>query len=185
MNVSKRICLVLAALLAALSLGLPAGAESGAAEETHVVACPQQGFTTRCEAGMRWRWDDVYGLTIYTDAARVDNGLPYMMIYATEGRGTDFAGYFDGVLTPWMRACLGDDLLSVGDCAVYTLGEGIELTGAMYAFLDPEGRRQVLFRLFDTRWGGNVCYTLRYYEGEEDDTLRALGIAAQAFEKQD
>lgn len=166
----RRIALLtLAMLLATLALAEP---EAG---EYQTVPCPQQGFSTRCEAGMTWRWDSVYGLTITAGEA-----LPCLMIRAMDGGG-DFEGYFEGVLTPWLKARLGEDQLTVGDYAVYTLGEGIELPGVMYAFPDADGRRQMLFRLFDTRWERTVCYTLRYWEGEADDALRALGVAVSGF----
>ena len=167
------------ALLAALVMALCPFALAEKATETLPVACPELGFITRCEAGTIWRWDSVYGLTLHPGGGE---GLPCLMISSGGGAGGDPEGYFTGTLTPWMERCLGEDLLSVSDCAVYSLGEGIELPGAMYTFLDPEGRRQVLFRLFDGRWGSPVCYTLRYYDGEGDDALRALGIAAAGFE---
>ena len=141
------------------------------------VACPRQGFTTACEAGLCWSWDDVNGLIIHTGQGC---GAPCLMIRVTGSGGTDFAGYFDDILTPLVRSALGDRLLSVSPLDAYALGDAT-LPGVMYVFLDGEGRRQTLFRLFDTRWPLNVCYTLRYDEANADDMLRALGVAVAHF----
>jgi len=165
----------LAATLALL-LGLltvPALAEEAAFQ---AVACPHQSFSTACKAGLCWRWDDVNGLVIHTG----QDGGPCLMIRVTGSGGTDFAGYFDGILTPQIRSMLGDRLLSVSPLDTYALGDAA-LPGVMYAFLDEGGRRQALFRLFDTRWPLNVCYTLRYGEADADAALEALGIAVAHF----
>lgn len=162
----------LAAVLALLLVTVPALAEAAYQE----AACPQQGFTTACEAGSYWKWDDVNGLVIHTG----QGGGPCLMIRVTGSGGADFEGYFDGILTPQIRSVLGDRLLSVSPLDTYALGDAA-LPGVMYAFLDETGRRQALFRLLDTRWPLNVCYTLRYDEADADAALEALGIAVAHF----
>lgn len=159
----------------ALLLGLaavPAPAEAAYRD----VACPRQGFVTACEAGLRWKWDDVNGLIIHTGRS----GGPCLMIRVTGSGGADFEDYFDDILTPQVQSALGDRLLSVSPLDTYVLGDAA-LPGVMYAFLDEAGRRQALFRLFDTRWPLNVCYTLRYNEADEDAALEALGVAVTGF----
>jgi len=164
------------AAVVALLLGLvtvPALAEAVTYQE---VACPRQGFITACKAGAYWKWDDVNGLVIHTG----QGGGPCLMIRVTGSKGTDFAGYFNDVLTPQLRFALGDRLLSASPLDTYALGD-TALPGVMYAFLDEVGRRQALFRLFDTRWPLNVCYTLRYDEADADAALEALGMAVAHF----
>ena len=165
----------LAATLALL-LGLATVCASAEPTAYQAVACPRQGFVTACKAGLCWRWDDVNGLVIHTG----QGGGPCLMIRVTGSGGADFAGYFDGILTPQIRSMLGDRLLSVSPLDTYALGDAA-LPGVMYAFLDEGGRRQALFRLFDTRWPLNVCYTLRYGEADADAALEALGIAVAHF----
>lgn len=159
-------------LLMLLLLGPAARGEEGLAE----IACPQQGFVTACEAGLAWRWESGVGLRIFIGEAGSS-----VTVCRTAGWGTDWDGYFDGVLTPWLRARLGENLLEVGALNTYTLGEGVSLPGVMYAFLDAGGRRETLFRLFDGRWAENVCYTLRCFEQDADAALRALGTAVLAY----
>ena len=163
-----------------LTLLLAFGALAAQADEQplQAVTCPRQGFATVCEAGLRWQWDDVNGLVIHTGRT---GGAPCMMICVTDGAGTDFEGYFNDTLTPRLQRALGDRLMAVSPLDSYALADGASLPGVMYTWLDDDGRRQVLFRLFDTRWDRNVCYTLRYPEGDADDTLRALGIAVKGF----
>jgi len=167
----RRLAPILALLLGLLTV--PTLAETEAYQE---VACPRQGFIAACEAGSYWKWDDVNGMVIHTGRG----SGPCLMIRVTGSGGTDFAGYFDDVLTPQLRSTLGDRLLSVSPLDTYVLGDAA-LPGVMYAFLDEAGRRQALFRLFDTRWPLNVCYTLRYDEADADAALEALGIALAHF----
>lgn len=166
----------LAAVLALL-LGMATVPALGEAAAYQEVACPRQGFTTACKAGLRWMWDDTRGLVIHTGQGA---GAPCLMIRVTGSGGGDFAGYFDDILTPRLRSALGDRLLAVSPLDTYALGDAA-LPGVMYAFLDEAGRRQALFRLFDTRWPLNVCYTLHYGEADEDAALETLGIAVAHF----
>ena len=163
--------------LAALALLMSCAALAADGTAYQAVACPEQGFSTACEAGLRWRWDDVNGLVIHTGQG---GGAPCLMIRVTGSGGTDFRRYYDDVLTPQVRSALGDRLLGVSLLDTYAV-DGAALPGVMYTFLDGAGQRQTLFRLFDTRWPLNVCYTLRYGEGDADDTLRALGVAVSHF----
>ena len=167
----KRLAAALALLLGLVMV--PALAEEAACQ---TVACPRQGFSTACKAGMCWRWDDVNGLVIHTG----QGDGPCLMVRVTGSGGADFAGYFDDVLTPQIRSMLGDRLLSASPLDTYALGDAA-LPGVMYAFLDEAGRRQALFRLFDTRWPLNICYTLRYNEADADAALEALGMAVAHF----
>ena len=160
------------ALLVLLLAGSSALAEAG---EVQGIDCPEQGFSTACEAGQAWRWDERNGLTI--DAGPSAR----LMIAVTASHGGDFGAYFDGVLTPRVQAILGDALLEATPWQTYDMGDGNGLPGAMYAFLGPSGGRETLFRLFDTRWATNVCYTLRYPEEEADAALRALGTALSHY----
>ena len=137
----------LAAALALL-MGVMAAPALSEATAYQAISCPRQGFVTACKAGLCWRWDDVNGLVIHTGQG---SGAPCLMIRVTGSGGTDFSGYFDGILTPQIRYLLGDRLLAVSPLDTYALGDAA-LPGAMYAFLDEAGRRQALFRLFDTRW---------------------------------
>ena len=166
----------LAAVLALL-MGVMAAPALSEATAYQAISCPRQGFVTACKAGLCWRWDDVNGLVIHTGQG---SGAPCLMIRVTGSGGTDFSGYFDGILTPQIRSLLGDRLLAVSPLDTYALGDAA-LPGVMYAFLDEAGRRQALFRLFDTRWPLNVCYTLRYDEADADTALETLGIAVAHF----
>ncbi len=170
----RNLCAATALVVLALLMSFTALAADGTAYQT--VACPRQGFTTACEAELCWKWDDVNGLVIHTG----QGGGSCLMIRVTGSGGTDFESYFDDILTPQVRSALGDRLLSVSPLDTYTLGDAA-LPGVMYAFTDEAGSRQALFRLFDTRWPLNVCYTLRYGEADADTMLEALGIAVAHF----
>lgn len=141
------------------------------------VSCPEQGFTTACEEGLTWVWEDDTGINIWTDE---EGYIPYLLIYRNEGGGSNVEGYFNDVFTPQMREDYGDRLIEVGEFQTYTVA-GVEMPGMMYTYLVNDVP-VVLFRVFDMRWGGNVCYTAKYLRDEPDDTLRALAIAVSCFQ---
>lgn len=173
-----------AILILAMLLAVPTLAMADVPVETQyqLVTCPEGGFNTACELGLKWHWDDENGMVIYT---RQEGQLPYMLIYPTGNKGSDFEGYFNDTFTPQMRRNLGDNLLEVSKFTTYNLnsdGGTVALPGVQYTYRNAENRREVLFRLFDTRWSENICYTLRYYEDDADATLRAMGIAVMCFQ---
>ena len=143
-----------------------------------VIECEQQGFSTVCMEGLGWEWEDSTGITIYTEQPGVN---PYMLIYRNGGSDFNAKEYLDEKFTPHLQEKYKDRLLEVGEYQVYTVA-GVEMPGIKYRYLTDAGMEGILFRLFDLRWGGNVCYTLRYYPECPDATMNALELAVKYFQ---
>ena len=174
----RTICvwLILALLLSALSL--TAAFAEGGNTRVVLIQCEQQDFSTACLEGLTWEWKDDLGVQIYTQEPGYN---PYMLIYWNDtGEKFDAKKYLDEVFTPEMQQKYGERLLEVEPYKTYTV-QGVEMPGIKYRYVTNNGSEGILFRLFDLRWGGNVCYTLRYYPDDPDDTLNALAIAVHFF----
>ena len=169
--------LVLAALATLAAPAAGAAAEDGNTRAA-LIKCEQQDFSTACPEGLTWEWVDNQGVRIFTQEPGYN---PYMLIYWNDtGEKFDAKKYLDEVFTPELEEKYGERLLEVGPYTVYTV-QGVEMPGIKYRYLTKNGNEGILFRLFDLRWGGNVCYTLRYYPDDPDDTLNALAIAVHFF----
>ena len=169
--------LVLAAL-ATLAAPTAGAVAEGGNTRVVLIQCEQQDFSTACLEGLTWEWKDDLGVQIYTQEPGYN---PYMLIYWNDtGEKFDAKKYLDEVFTPEMQQKYGDRLLEVEPYKTYTV-QGVEMPGIKYRYVTNNGSEGILFRLFDLRWGGNVCYTLRYYPDDPDDTLNALAIAVHFF----
>ena len=165
--------LALAVLLAALPMG-GAQADAGAS----VISCPQQGFSTLCDANYSWEWNDDTGIAIYPESY---GKIPYVLIYWTrDGGSSNPEGYFADELTPQMKAEYGDRLIEIGEYHMYTVAD-VEMPGQAYVYL-VQDVPVVMLRLFDLRWGGNVGYTVKHIQGDSDAALGALARAVAYFQ---
>ena len=177
--IMKRVILtILAAALLISSMPVTmAGAEESAAQ-LQLIECEQQDFSTACMEGLSWPWDESMGIKIYTEQEGCN---PYMLIYRNGGTDFNPKQYLDETYTPHLQEKYGDRLLEVGEYTVYTV-EGVQMPGIKYRYQTDAGSEGILFRLFDLRWGGNVCYTLRYYPDSPDATMESLALAVKYFQ---
>ena len=169
---------ILCAILAlAMTLGGLTVAMTEDDTRVTLICCEQQDFCTACMESFEWAWDDENGLTIWTEER---GRIPYLLVYRNpNATGRDFEGYFRDEFTPEMQADYGERLIEVGDFQTYTV-QGVEMPGQQYTYL-VEGIPVVLLRVFDVRWGGNVCYTAKYRQDDPEATLGALAVAVHFF----
>ena len=169
---------ILCAILAlALMLGGLTLAEGGDNRVT-LIKCEQHDFCTACMEGLEWAWDDHNGLTIWTEER---GSIPYLLIYRNPNApGDGYEEYFRDVFTPEMQIKYGERLIEVGEFQTYTV-QGVEMPGQQYTYL-VNGIPVVLLRVFDLRWGGNVCYTAKYRQDDPEATLNALAVAVYFFQ---
>lgn len=170
----KKILCAILALAMLLSELVLAAAENN---NVTLIRCEQHDFCTACMEGLEWAWEDDTGINIWLEDR---DSIPYLLIYRNaNAKGRDFEGYFRNTFTPEMRAKYGDRLIEVGDYQIYTV-QGVEMPGLQYTYLVGD-IPVVLLRVFDTRWGGNVCYTAKYRQDDPEATLRALAVAVYFF----
>ena len=170
----RMMCAILT--LAFLLCGAAAGAED-ADTRLQLMKCPEQDFVTACREGLPWAWmDDGTGLNLWLDGK---GSIPYLLIYRNRDSGGDAEGYFRDVFTPEMQADYSDRLIEVGAFQTYTV-QGVDMPGVQYTYLVGDVP-VVLLRVFDTRFGGNVCYTAKYRQDDPEATLEALAIAVNFY----
>lgn len=114
-----------------LGLGQGVGAGAGESVDMRIASCEEQNFCTLCLADYEYDYHPDQGLCIYTGGGK---GIPFVLMFKTEGTGFDPEGHFSQVLTPQMQENYGDNLIDIGQFQTYTVS-GIEMPGQMYTYL--------------------------------------------------
>ncbi len=170
---------VSAGAVSGLMQGLDEGQGAAADEsiEMRIVSCPEQGFSTLAESRFFFSYDPEQGMSIYTGGGE---GIPFVLIFKTEGTGFDPENYFNNVFTPQMQSGYGSNLTEIGQYQTYTVA-GTEMPGVMYTYLVND-IPVVLLRVFDIRDDHFVCYTAKCRQDDTDDTFGALARAAYYYQ---
>ena len=171
----RRVACVLLALLLAVAHGALAEGEKVA---MRIVSCPEQGFSTLCRPEYDYDFTPDGGLTLnLSDTA-------FVTIFKTDAPGADFDAeyYLNNVYARLLKGDYGDDLISIGDYTVYSLG-GRQLPGRM-ALYREDGQGRMRFCAMDLREDCFVRYEAfsRQEDAEMEAALTALAVAVGNFQ---
>ena len=169
--------LTIALLLAAM---LSCAAAEGGFTDT---VCKEQNFSVRIPADATAEFDkDSEGLTIYTDKAGY---IPYVIVRRRpmEMKFNNPTDYLNNTYREYIENKYGSDSLGMNPAKTWEFG-GKELIGAKYMFR-VSGYTVVQLQLIDVRPDGDVEYTVKYLEGDEEATLAATNEAVRSYQETD
>ena len=166
-------CLMLAAAL--LCGCLPTAL---AADSLVDVRCEEQDFATRIPSQMTAGYEEGLGLRV---SVGTPGYVPYLLVSRRpmELKFNNPTNYLNNVYREYMEDKYGDDMIGTNPCREYTVG-GKTLLGARYMYRVGE-TTLCLMRLIEVRDDGDVEYTAKYIEGEEDLPLSTLEIVVQNY----
>ena len=143
-----------------------------------VQACPELGFATACDPAFIATY--VEGDGLYLNSAG-GTGIPYVLVY----RSGDVLGepyeYIREQWTPHMRELYGDDLVGAVEYEYYDIG-GKQLPAGMYMYR-LQGYIICALRVYESTPQGTVCYTAKYVQGDDAETLAALDDAVRYMQQ--
>ena len=175
----RLISLILTTALLLTALLSCAAAEDGFTE----TVCAEQNFSVRIPAGATAEFDkDNEGLTIYTGSAGY---IPYVIVRRRpmDMKFNNPANYLNDTYREYMENKYGDDSLGMNAATTWTFG-GKELLGAKYRFKVSD-HTVIQLQLIDVRPDGDVEYTVKYLEGDEEATLAATDEAVRSYQETD
>ena len=168
-------------LAASLLLGLAcaASAESEWADYT----CEEQSFSTKIPVnGTTGYDDDVKGAIIYTGVAGY---IPYVIVQRRpmDMKFSNPENYLLNVYREHLENTHGDNFLGMNDDLNWEIG-GKALLGARYKYKIGE-YTVVQLELIEIRDAGDVEYTAKFIEGEDEATMAALEEAVRNYQETD
>ena len=149
-----------------------------AAEETVLVVCDEEEFSTRIPAGMSAAYEQGIGLQI---SVRTPGYVPYVVV---SRRPLDMklknpTNYLNNVYREFMENKYGSDMVGTNPCKEYEIG-GKTLLGARYIYKVGQNTLCLLL-LIEVRDDGDVEYSAKYLDGDDSDTMAALDAAIRYY----
>ena len=170
-------------LALALLLSAAAGCASAEAEWTDYT-CAEQQFSTKIPVSGTSGYDDTAkGLKIYTD---VPGYIPFVIVSRRpmDKKFSNPENYLNNVYREYLEDKYGDDYLGMFDEAgTWEIG-GKQVLGARFKYRIGE-YTVVHLQLIEVREAGDVEYTAKYIEGEDEATLAALNEAVRNYRETD
>ena len=174
---------LLSALLA-LSLLMAYAISSASADEQWAdYTCTEQQFSTKIPVSGSSGYDDeIKGLVIYTG---VPGYIPYVIVKRRpmDMKFSNPENYLNNVYREYIEEKTGDSNLGMNEATTWEIG-GKELLGARYRFKVGE-TTVVQLQLIEVRPDGDVEYTVKYVEGEEEPTMAAANEAVRSYQETD
>lgn len=177
----KKLIAILMILVLACT-ALSAAAAENEKEEWTDFHCEEMQFTTKIPSGATARYTENQGLRIYM----VDDGVvPYVQVTRrpAEYKFTNPSGYLNNVYREYLENKYQNDSLGMNPAKVMEIG-GRELLGARY-YYRISGVKVTQLLLIDIRDGGDVEFTAKFYEGNEEVTMAALEEAVRNYLEDD
>ncbi|MBQ7455832.1 MAG: hypothetical protein IJS53_05250 [Clostridia bacterium] len=142
------------------------------------VVCQEQNFSSCCGVDFGTKWEEGNGLYVYTSDFA---GIPYVLIYKSEGELEDPAAYVREKYTPHMKEKYGEDLFQAMEFDEVLIGGRVMAAGA-YGYNGEYGPI-FMIRAFESRDGYTVTYTAKYDTEENGQiTVEALDALAANFQ---
>ena len=166
------------ALLAALMLSA-ASAEEGYTD----YVCEEQSFSTKIPLGGTSGYDETSkGLKIYLD---VPGYIPFVIVSRRplDMKFNNPVNYLNNTYREYIENTYGDDCLGMNPATTWEIG-GKELIGAKYMFKIGE-YTVVHLQLIEVRDAGDVEYTVKFIEGEDEATMAAANEAVRYYRETD
>ena len=169
----KTISILLSLLMVFSLCAVSASADS---TDYQVVSCPEQNFSTICNADYFWNYSQRDGITIYTEH---EGSIPYVLIYTAEDWIVEAGDYIREQYTPHMKEQYGENLVSYDEYDAYTIG-GKTMAVGLYTYR-LQGYLIDMIRAYDVVNGHTVIYTAKYIQGQGDATLETLDLVAANY----
>lgn len=176
----KKLTAMILALALALSFTL---CGSAAGSDWADYTCVEEQFSTKIPVSGTSGYVEGSGLTIYTDVAGY---IPYIIVHRRpmDKKFSNPVNYLNNVYREHMENKYGDQYLGmIGTARTREIG-GKELLSAEYRF-SVSGRTVVQLQLIDIRDAGDVEYTVKFIQGEDEATMAALNEAVRYYRETD
>ena len=126
------------------------------------VACPQQGFVTKCLDCYETVWDDKNGLYIYIGRGRT---IPYVLIYRFANRSEDAKAFMEGPIVRQMQRSNTKHQLEIGETKEYHFG-GRTLYGILFTYKLPNQDVVVKSLRVGMKVGSDIiAFNAKYLDG--------------------
>ena len=169
----KRLTAILALVLL-LCMVFPAAAEN----DLMPIPCPQEGFSTMMPADCTAQYTAGTGLQIYPEHAGY---IPYVIVSRrpSDMQFSNPVNYLNNVYREYMENRYGDDMIGMNPAKNWEIG-GKTLIGARYLY--KVGTTTVcLLQLIELRDDGDVEYSAKFIENEDEKTMAALDAAVRNY----
>lgn len=165
-----------------LMLVLACTALTALAEDLTDVACTEMQFATKAPAGTITGYVEDTGLRIYT---KTEGNIPYVQVTRRplEYKFSNPQGYLNNTVREYLENKYGDDSQGMNPAKDWEVGGKI-LLGARYYYV-LQGIKVTQINLIEIRDAGDVEYTAKFYEGNEDITMAALEAAVSYYQETD
>ena len=174
----------LLSLFLAISLLLLFAAGSASADDEWAdYTCNEQQFSTKIPVSGSSGYDDeIKGLVIYTG---VPGYIPYVIVKRRpmDMKFSNPENYLNNVYREYLEERYKDNNLGMNKATTWEIG-GKELLGARYRYKVGE-TTVVQIQLIEIRPDGDVEYTLKYIEGEEESVFPAANEAVRNYQETD
>ena len=173
----KMIAMVLAAVMALCMLAGMAAAES----EWEDRVCEEEGFSTKIPAGGSAKYGkDESGLIIY---AEEPGYIPYVIVNRRplENKFSNPEDFLNNVFREHIENSYGDDCLGMNPAQTMEIG-GKKLLGARYLYKVGE-HVVTLIRLIEVRDGGDVEYTIKYADVDDQAVMAVAEEAIRNYQE--
>lgn len=165
-----------------LVLALACAALPVMAEDLADFNCEEMKFTTKVPAAAFCRYEENTGLRIYTKA---EGSIPYVQVTRRplENKFSNPVNYLNNVLREYLEDKFGDDSMGMNPAKEWEIG-GQVMPGARYMYR-LQGVEVTEIHVLYIRDAGDVEFTAKFYEGNEDVTMAALEEAVRYYAETD
>ncbi len=175
----KMFAMILAAALFMTAAICCASADGEWADYT----CEEQRFSTKIPVNGTSGYDDTAkGLKIYTD---VPGYIPYVIVSRRpmDMKFSNPENYLNNVYREYLEDKYGEDSRGMNPAKTWEIG-GKQLLGARYMYRIGE-YNVVQLQMIEIRDAGDVEYTAKFIEGEDEATMAALNEAVRNYRETD
>ncbi len=165
----KRCCAVLVLLCCCLAL-------AGLADGLQEIHCSEQGFSTRIPEGASAEYVQEDGMTVY---AQHKGYIPFVLIWRRDTPFKNPVNYLNNVFREHMENSYGPEV-GTNPAKTMEIG-GKQLLGARYHYkIQQTG--VCLLRLIEQRADGDVEFTAKYVEGDDQAVLEVLDAVVRYYQ---
>lgn len=176
----KKLLAIILALGLLFGAAIPAGAT--ASESLMDFVCEEESFSVKIPSGAVAAYEENSGLVIYT----LNQGyIPYVVVSRrpADKKFNNPTNYLNNVYREYLENRFGENSLGMNPARSWDVG-GKQLLGARYMY--RIGKTVVTqLQLIEVRDGGDVEYTAKFYDGNEEITMAALDAAARYYQELD
>ena len=153
--------------------------EQAAEDEGQLLECAEAGIRTRIPDYCSWYWDEKeQGLYIYVGLEDRDTAIPYIYIVRHRNTAQTPEEYLQDT-TPYMEQTYGDRLVSAGELEYRQYGP-LNLASKTFRYKNDTGVVENI-RLLQKYGNDLINYSVKYWEGDADMTMKAYDMVIDNF----